>query len=195
MPGAYLRSAARKSWRCAERIAVADVPDCLVLKRHRDMAGRTRNHWFRRGLLAAACVLPILALVNLFGQRPATSVAATHAATLKVYAASRVRGGLLYQARFHVFAKREIKKAILVLDSNWLEGMTLNTLEPSPVSEASRNGDLSLELGHIPQGQSHLLFIQFQVDPTNVGHRSQDVSLYDGGTKLLSIHRTITIYP
>jgi hypothetical protein len=159
------------------------------------MEGRGWFHWVRRALLLALCALPVLALLNIFGQRPATSLAGTQAATLKVYAASRVRGGLIYEARFHVFARHEIKKAILVLDSNWLEGMTLNTLEPSPISEASRNGDLALELGHVPRGQSFLLFIQFQVNPTNVGHRSQDVSLYDGETKLVSVHRTVTVYP
>ena len=37
--------------------------------------------------------------------------------------------------------------------------------------------------------------MQFQVNPTTVGRRSQDVELYDGERKLLNIHRTITIWP
>jgi hypothetical protein len=114
---------------------------------------------------------------------------------LHVYAPSRVRGGLLFEARFRVTAQQEIKKAILVLGPGWLEGMTMNTIEPAPSNEASADGSLSLELGHIPQGQSYLLFIQFQVNPTNVGHRGQTVQLYDGGRKLLELHRTMTIFP
>jgi hypothetical protein len=73
--------------------------------------------------------------------------------------------------------------------------MTLNTVEPSPVGEASRDGRLAFELGHIPAGQDYLFFLQFQVNPTNVGHRSQDVRLYDGDELLLTIDRSVTIFP
>jgi hypothetical protein len=37
--------------------------------------------------------------------------------------------------------------------------------------------------------------MQLQVNPTNVGRRSQDVALYDGGRLLTRIDRTITIFP
>ena len=69
---------------------------------------------------------------------------------------------------------------MLLLDPGWLEGITINTIEPSPIGEGSRDGKLVLELGHIPAGATYLLFIQAQVNPTNIGHRSQDVALYDG---------------
>ena len=82
-----------------------------------------------------------------------------------------------------------------MLDSGWLEGMTLNTVEPGPIGEASRDGRLALELGHIPAGDDYLLFLQFQVNPTNVGHRATDVDLYDGDRLLLHIDRTITVWP
>ena len=66
--------------------------------------------------------------------------------------------------------------AVLKLDPGWAEGMSINEIEPSPVNEASDNGRLSLELGHIPAGKSFLLFMQFQVNPTNVAwHRPQNV--------------------
>jgi len=174
---------------------MAQVPDTIVLKRDLDLAGRRNEIWVRRGLLALVCVVPVLALLNLFGQRPAGSEAAVAAARLQVYAPTRVRGGLLFEARFHVTAEQDIKKAILVLDPGWLEGMTVNTIEPAPTNEASANGSLSLELGHIPGGQSYLLFIQFQVNPTNFGHRHQTVQLYDGSRKLLELHRTMTVFP
>jgi hypothetical protein len=88
-----------------------------------------------------------------------------------------------------------LKKATLVLDPGWVEGITINTIEPSPVGEASRDGKLVLELGHIPAGKTYLLFVQEQVNPTNVGHRSQDVALYDGDTFLTSIDREVTVFP
>jgi len=82
-----------------------------------------------------------------------------------------------------------------VLDPGWVEGMQINSINPQPVSEASQNGKIYLDLGHIPAGQSAIYFIEFQVNPTNVGHRSQDVRLDDTGRRLLTIERTITIYP
>jgi hypothetical protein len=174
---------------------VADIPDSVVLKRDRDLIGRGWEIWLRRGLFALLPAVVLVALVNVFGQRPDTSRVGTSAAALKLYAPSRVRSGVLYEARFRVTARKELKKAILVLDPGWAEGMTINTIEPAPANEASSNGQLSLELGHIPAGEAFLLFLQIQVNPTNVGHRRQDVELFDGDQKLLELHRSITIFP
>jgi hypothetical protein len=174
---------------------MADIPDTIVLKRDRDLAGRSWEIWVRRGLFALLPAVVILALVNGFGQRPASATRSSAAASLKLYAPTRVRSGLLFEARFHISALRDVKKAILVLGPGWLESMTVNTIEPSPVGEASRNGRPSFDLGHIPAGESYLLFMQFQVNPTNVGHRKQTVELFDGDTKLLQLDRTITVFP
>jgi hypothetical protein len=109
---------------------------------------------------------------------------------------THLRGGLLFSARFHITAREEIKKAILVLDPGWTEGMAVNTIEPSPVGEGSDNGRPTLELGHIPKGESYILWLQFQVNPTNVAwRRPAGVELRDGGRRLLRIDRSYTIYP
>jgi hypothetical protein len=84
--------------------------------------------------------------------RSRTSVAAS-AASLKVYAPSRVRGGLFYEARFTIEAKQDLENATLVLDPGWAEGITINTVEPSPVGEASRNGDI-VSVRSWPSGRS-----------------------------------------
>ena len=171
------------------------APDEIVLSRDRDLKGREKEVWVRRGLLGLVAVVPVLALFNLFGQRPETSKASVPAATLSVYAPTRLRGGLLWEARFHINAHRDVKKAILVLGTGWAEGMSINTIEPSPTSEASDNGKLAFTLGHIPQNQSFILFMQFQVNPTNVGHRSRTVELYDGTTKLATVNQKVTVFP
>jgi hypothetical protein len=173
---------------------MADTPAYLTLKRNRDQAG-TREAPLRRVLMGLVCVFLLAGLLNVFGQRPATSEAGTTAASLKVYAADRVRGGLYYEARFTVTARQELKDATLVLDSGWMEGITINTIEPSPVGEASRDGKLVLTLGHVPEGTSYILFLQLQVNPTNIGHRSQDVALFDGDRFLTSVDRTVTVFP
>ncbi len=171
------------------------VPDHLVLKRHRDLEGRERNPWTRRVLLSLLAVVLGLGALNVFGQRPATARADGTAGSLEVYAPTRLRGGVFWMARFHVHARREIRRATLVLDPGWLEQMHLNTLEPAPIGEASRDGRIALDFGRIPSGQSLLVFMQFQVNPTNIGRHSHDVELYDGETFLARIDRTVTVFP
>ena len=174
---------------------MAPAPDTIVLKRHRDLDGRQGGIWVRRAILTLLAAVPVLALFNVFGQRPQTTTAHGPTASLKLYAPAHLRGGLLYMARLRVQARQELKKATLVLDPGWAESITINTVEPSPVTEASRNGKLAFELGHIAAGDRYILFVEFQVNPTNVGRRSQDVELTDGDTHLLTIHRRVTIFP
>ena len=174
---------------------MAAIPDTLTLRRHRDLEGRRHDAWVRRALLVLVGLFPLLALTNLFGQRPHVATAAAEAATLELYAPGHVRGGLLWQARFTIDAHRELKDAVLELDKGWLEGMQINTIEPSPVGEGSNDGRLVLDLGHVRQGGRYILFMQFQVNPTNVGRRPQNVRLYDGTRLLATIHRRITIFP
>jgi hypothetical protein len=74
--------------------------------------------------------------------------------------------------------------------------MSLNTIEPSPIGQASDNGRLSFDLGHIPAGESFILFMQFQVNPTNLAwNRPQNVELDDGNQVLATIHHSITVFP
>jgi hypothetical protein len=174
---------------------MAGAPDTLTLARHRDMQGR---EWWvpgRRLLLALLAAFLLAGLLDLFGQRPQTSTAVSPRASLNVYAPTRARSGVAYAARFHVTARQDIKNAFLVLDPGWAEGYTVNGVAPQPVTEADRNGRIAYGFGHIPAGQSLIFFVSLQVNPTNVGRRSQNVELDDGETPILAIHRSITIFP
>jgi hypothetical protein len=174
---------------------MADLPESIVVDRHLDLRGRANEVWVRRGLLLGLVALLVVALLNVFGQRPMQSSAGSDRAVFRVSAPPRIRGGLIYQARFTIEARRELKDAALVLSSDWLDGVTVNTIEPSPIGEASRNGQLVLQLGHIPAGQKHVLYMEFQMNPTTVGRRHPTVTLEDSGFELLRIHRTLTIFP
>jgi hypothetical protein len=175
---------------------VTDVPDLLVLKRHRDLEGVRRVPWPRWLVIGTIVAFSVLGLLNVFGQRPVTSTAKSSAASLRLYAPTHLRGGLLFSARFHIDARRDLKHAVLILDPGWVEGMSINTIEPSPLGEASSNGRITLSLGHIAKGTSYLLFIEAQVNPTNIAwHRPAGVTLADGSTPLLRITRRLDIYP
>src|SRR4051812_27180588 len=175
---------------------MADIPDGLVLKRHRDLDGLRETLWPRRLILGAISLFAVLGLLNVFGQRPTNVSAHSAEASLKLNAPDHLRGGLLFSARFHVTAHRDVKDAVLVLDQGWAEGTAINTIEPSPVGEASRDGKLSLDLGHIRAGHSYVLYMQFQANATNLAwRRPAGVTLLDGRAQLLHIDRNVTIYP
>jgi hypothetical protein len=173
---------------------VADTPQFLTLTKNRDRMERTELI-VRRSFFGVVFLIALLGLLNVFGQRPKDSLAASSAADLHVFAPTKLRGGLYYEGRITIEAKQEIEKATIVLDSGWTEQMQINTVEPSPIGESSRDGKLTLEFGHVPAGEKLVAWMQFQVNPTNVGRRSQDVALYDDTTHLATADRTVTIFP
>ena len=171
------------------------VPQGLTLKHDRDLVDRERRPIVRRVLVALLAGILVLGLFNLFGQRVDVSSAETSAARLEVSAPTKVRGGIFFQARFRIQAVEDIENAALVLDPDWVEDITLNTVEPSPAEEASRDGRIALELGRIPAGDEHWLYLHFQVNPTAFGPRSQDVDLYDGERLVVSLDRDALVWP
>jgi hypothetical protein len=175
---------------------MADIPDRIVLRRHRDLEGWGRFRPVRYIVIALLLAFLAAGLFNVFGQRPSTVDVQSPQAKLRLYAPTRVRGGLLFEARFTIYARDELKNAQLELAPGWNEGLQMNTIEPSPLGQASHDGNLRFTLGHVPKGKVFRLFLQFQVNPTNVAwRRNADVTLYDGGTKLIAMHHTITVFP
>ncbi len=144
------------------------------------------------GLLAA---IVLAAAVGLVGQRPSTTVAESEPAELMVYSPNKLRGGLLFTTRFEILARKPLRAATLVLDSGWFEGMQVNSIVPQPRSESSRDGRVFLHIGPVAAGERVVTFVQFQVNPTNVGRRSQDVRLLDGSKQLVEIRRDVTVFP
>ena len=155
-----------------------------------------------RGLAArraAMCVLAAvvaLALLNVFGQQPSTSRAATGAATLVVSAPTTVRGGLLFQGRIQIVANRTITDPQIVLSRGWFEGMQVNTIEPAATDEAPAAGRrVALTYGRLEPGDVMTVWIELQVDPDNPGRRPLDVELRDGGRPVAAVAHDITILP
>ena len=174
---------------------MADVPDRIDLHVHRDLGSWVYNRPIRYALLTVIGAVVVLGLFNVFGQRPGTQAGDSPQARLEVYAPAHVRGGLLYEARFTIRAHKALTHAVLQLAPGWTESQQINTIEPTPSAQTSRNGSLLLTLGAVPKGQHYTLYLEFQVDPTNVGRRNADVMLYDGDAHLVTIKRTITVFP
>lgn len=173
----------------------AKLPDGLQQSAHERLEGRERHPLYRRVFLALLVALPVLALLNVFGQHPQTANADSRAASLQVYSPVSVRGGLLFESRFTIKAHRDLATPKLVFDRGWFEQMTINSLLPDPSSQTTRNGKVVMTFNSLKAGQQLVFWLFFQVNPTNVGHRSQDVALEDGNTPLLDINRSVTVFP
>jgi hypothetical protein len=171
------------------------LPDGITLGRNRDLERRAHTPWVRRFLLTCMAVLPVLALLGVFGQHPSTVSAAGPAASLSVTAPTRLRGGLIFQVRVKVVARQEIKQLQLDFDEGWWESMSVNSIEPEPSSENSHDGQIVLSYGNLPAGKTLVCWIYFQVNPTNVGKRREDVALQDGSQLLARVHRSLTVFP
>jgi hypothetical protein len=174
---------------------MAAVPDRIVLPRHRDLEGRRGGIYWRRAMVGLLTLFAVLGLLNVFGQRPENTTVAARGVSFQLHAPSALRGGLLYEASFTIHAPRALKHPVLVLATGWAIVEQINSLEPSPVTQASRDGQIALGLGSIAAGSTYTLFGEFQVNPTSVGRYDGDVSLYDSGTRLVHIDRTIAVYP
>jgi hypothetical protein len=151
--------------------------------------------WTRRAVMTIFAVVALLGLLDVFGQGTTQTVASTPAAVLRVTAPEAVRGGLFFQSRIEIRARRAIAHPRLVLDEGWIEGMQVNSIEPSPVGEASRDGRLVLSYDALDAGERLVVWLQFEVNPTNTGHRSYGLELDDADTRIAAIDRHLTVFP
>jgi hypothetical protein len=152
--------------------------------------------WARRVVMAVLAVVAVLALLNAFGQRASTSTATGQGATLGLRAPTTIRGGLLFESRVDIVAQRTLEHPRLVLDSGWIEGMQVNSITPDAESQASRDGDRTvLSFPALQQGRRMRIWLQFQVDPTSVGHRPYGLELDDAETRVARLERDITVLP
>ena len=175
--------------------APAPAPEGLDPARAVQLDGRGAHPSVRRGFLLALAIWVLLALGNVFGQHPDTSHASGRFASLDVQSPSRLRGGLIFQTRITVHAHTRIAHPTLVLQHGWFESMSVNSIVPDPATQASVDGTLRLGLPALPAGHATTVWIYFQVNPTDVGHRSEDVTLEGGGGRRVIVHRSVTVFP
>ena len=82
-----------------------------------------------------------------------------------------------------------------MLGEGWTEEMQLNTLEPAPAAETSTGGRLDLEYDPLERGDHLTIWLEFTVNPTNVGTRDRSVTLLDGERELAYAPGTIRVLP
>jgi hypothetical protein len=174
---------------------MTDLPAGIDLGRHRDFEGRGLGRWLRRAFLALLAAFVLAALLGAFGQERTTATAAGRGGSLTLTAPSRVRGGLLYQAKLEIHASRLLAAPTLALDSGWYEQTTVNTVEPEPAETTSDGDRIRLRYPPLHAGQTLVVYLDLQANPTNVGSHDAGVALYDGERPIAALDRTQVDFP
>jgi hypothetical protein len=149
----------------------------------------------RRVWMTLFALIALAALLGAIGQRASSSTANGAKATLHLSAPERVRGGIFFQARIEVDARQAVDQPRLVLADGWTEGLQVNSTEPAAGSESSRDGRLVFSYDTLQPGDRLVLWVQFEVNPTNHGRRSFAVELDDGQDPVARIDRDLTVLP
>jgi hypothetical protein len=174
---------------------VGRLPDFLDRRAHVEIPRRAGERWFRRVGLAVLVALCALALANVFGQATAESTVEEPDATLTLRAPSAMRSGLVYQVMFRVEARRGLEEPTIVLDPGWFESYTINAYQPEPVEWIHRDGRNALVYGPIAAGRRLVARVQYQVNPTAIGPRTQHVVLEDAGEPIARLEHDAFVYP
>jgi hypothetical protein len=173
----------------------AQLPEGLDPGRHVDLEGRGAHPAVRRTFLLLLGASTVAALVNVFGQRPSTGRASASFASLEVQSPTRLRGGLIFQTRIQVHARTRIEHPTLVLQHGWFESMSVNSIVPNPESQSAVDDTVRLVFPSLAAGRSSTVWIYFQVNPTNLGRRSEDVALEGARGQRVTVRRSVTVFP
>jgi|tagenome__1003787_1003787.scaffolds.fasta_scaffold20895190_2 hypothetical protein len=174
----------------------SDVPSGLALERHRDWQGRGRYVWVKRVITGVLVVFVAAALLNVFGQRTVASTVQAPSATLTMTTPHAVRLGLIYQTRIDITAHRTLRHPVLTLSPGWFDGSTLNSTEPSPLSEASSGSGVAFGYARLAAGRTMSVFMEWSANPTAPAwRRAQEIRLLDGRTPILQHTIHVTVFP
>ena len=162
---------------------MSDIPDTLVLKRHRDLEGIGRSGiWWRRGVIAAIAALAILGAARRL--RPAAVHGHRRRGRGQALPLRADRGP---RRRLHGGAlphHREARPAERAARARSRLGRGHEHQHDRAVAAragAATTAGSSSRSDTSRAGKSYILFMQFQVNPTNVAwNRPQNVDLLDG---------------
>jgi hypothetical protein len=176
-------------------MARTDVPAGIDPARHHDLAGRNWHVWWRRAVLLLIATVPVLGLLDVFGQHAAPVSYQDPVASMVVNSPVHVRGGLTFTTEIVITPHVQLNDAQLYLDNGWFEAMTFNGAVPQPSNESAQGRWQVWDFGKLPAATPFHVWISWQTNPTNIGRHSQAIALYEGGSRIMTIQRTTTIFP
>lgn len=176
-----------------------DDPDGLPpgLDRGRDLElrGRGGQVWLRRAGVLLLAAVSVAAVTGAFGQQESASSASAPAATVTVREPTRVRLGLLFQAKIVVRARRDLETPRLRLSAGWFEDAQLNTVEPAPLEERPADDGVEWEFPALRAGDVLEVWLQYQANPAAPGVRDHALVLLDGSREVAAVRRELIVLP
>ena len=177
----------------SEGVDEAALPFGLRRDAHVDMV--RHSPWRRRAVVVVMSAFCLLALFNVFGQVAHVDRADGATASLTVESPERLRGGDIFTSVITLTPHQPIQDARVVLSPGWFSGMTLNAAAPQSNQESSTPAGGIFDYGQLDAGATMPVWISWQVNPTTVGEKDQDVQIFDGGRLLVAVHRSVYIFP
>jgi hypothetical protein len=174
-------------------MATSELPIGLDRARHLERGHHSAVP--RRVGLAFLTLICLLGLANLFGQLSTVSRVDAAAASLTVDAPLHMRGGVIFTSQVTISAHRKLDDLQVQFSDGWFRGMTYNGIAPQANNENSSADGVTFDYGALDAGQSFPIWISWQVNPTNIGIRSERVTVKDGSTELVSLQRDRWVFP
>jgi hypothetical protein len=172
----------------------APAPIGIDRSRHCDLHGRGYHVWLRRLTLVAVACLPVLGLINVFGQHEDAITYTSRTATLKVISPVHYRGGLLFTTEIVMTPHEKLHDGQLRLGNGWFTNMTVNAVTPQPSTETSQGPWQVWDFGQMSADTPYRVWIGWQVNPTKVGQYRETIAFYDHATPLVGGARTVTVF-
>jgi len=167
--------------------------------------GLAPEHFKPAGLFPrGANPLPVLglaallatALSGVLGGGPGSTYAAeSDAAALRVENPAIIRNGEFFETRIDIEAKRPIAELKLLVDASLWRGMTQNSMIPQASDETTEDERHVYSFGPLEAGESLLVQIDTQSNPTLLGSTQGSVSVADGDTELVTLPLSIKVLP
>lgn len=195
--GAPAARRSRQERRSAQRTPAAVTTSTVDfdLERTRDLTGRRWQPWVRRIALALMLAFVIAGLAGAFGQVESTTTVTGKSAQVSVRVPESLRGGLYWPAHIRITAREKIAAPTVVLGAGYIQGMQLNSLTPTPVSEQTRDGRLVWAYPTLEAGDTLDVRLQLQVNPTTVGREDLGVRVEGAGIDPVVIPRSVRVLP
>jgi|SRR5882724_855914 len=98
-------------------MADEDAPFGIDRARHQELTGRGWHVWWRRMVLSVFAALPVLGLLNVFGQHAEPRSVQSRAAALLIDSPAHVGGGLVFTTEIQITPRQPLQNARLYLEN------------------------------------------------------------------------------
>ena len=114
---------------------------------------------------------------------------------LRVHSPEIIRNGEFFEIRVDVESSEPIGELVIGIDASLWEDVTVNTMIPAAVDEASVDGEFRFTFAPLEAGTPFAFKVDLQVNPDILGGNEGAITVYDGDEPLAGTDINITVLP